>query len=76
MRDKTSKAPYPPAHRLSAGVAQHAAARGLAVYPMQGSVDGYSGDHLLIAPPAVLSQEQAQWAVENLRGAIQSAIQD
>lgn len=76
MRDKTSKAPYPPAHRLSAGVAQHAAARGLAVYPMQGSVDGYSGDHLLIAPPAVLSQDQVQWAVENLRGAIQSAIQE
>jgi hypothetical protein len=41
---------------------------------MQGSVDGVSGDHLLLAPPAVMSQEQASWAVDRLRAAIETAM--
>jgi adenosylmethionine-8-amino-7-oxononanoate aminotransferase len=40
---------------------------------MQGSVDGYSGDHLLIAPPAVITTEQVEWAVAELKGAIEQA---
>jgi len=45
----------------------------LLVYPMQGCVDGYAGDHLLIAPPAVVSQDQISWAAEQLREAIRRA---
>jgi adenosylmethionine-8-amino-7-oxononanoate aminotransferase len=40
--------------------------RGLLVYPMQGSVDGVSGDHILLAPPAVIDGEQIAWSVEQL----------
>jgi adenosylmethionine-8-amino-7-oxononanoate aminotransferase len=40
---------------------------------MQGSVDGYSGDHLLIAPPAIISEEQIRWAGEQLGAAIEEA---
>jgi adenosylmethionine-8-amino-7-oxononanoate aminotransferase len=40
---------------------------------MQGSVDGIAGDHLLIAPPAVITAEQIEWAVEQLRGAIKES---
>jgi adenosylmethionine-8-amino-7-oxononanoate aminotransferase len=45
--------------------------RGLLVYPIQGCVDGTSGDHLLIAPPAVITEEQIHWAVEQLRDSIE-----
>ena len=38
---------------------------------MQGCVDGYSGDHLLIAPPAIISAAQVRWAVEQLQAAIE-----
>jgi adenosylmethionine-8-amino-7-oxononanoate aminotransferase len=48
--------------------------RGLLVYPMQGSVDGVSGDHLLLAPPAILTTEQIDWAAERLRGAVLEAF--
>jgi len=34
-------------------------------------VDGYAGDHLLIAPPAVITAEEIRWAVAELRGAIE-----
>jgi adenosylmethionine-8-amino-7-oxononanoate aminotransferase len=47
--------------------------RGLLVYPMQGCVDGVSGDHLLIAPPAVITAEQINWAAKQLHEAIEEA---
>jgi hypothetical protein len=46
----------------------------LLVYPMQGCADGVSGDHVLIAPPAVITAEQIDWAVEQLREAIEEAV--
>ena len=73
VRNQKTKEPFPPAQNFSAQVAQKAASRGLSVYPMQGSVDGYSGDHLLIAPPAIISEEQIRWAGEQLGAAIEEA---
>jgi adenosylmethionine-8-amino-7-oxononanoate aminotransferase len=70
VADKPSKRPFPPSQNFAAKVGQAASARGLLVYPMQGCVDGTSGDHLLLAPPAVITPEQVTWAVQNLREAI------
>jgi len=33
-----------------------------------------SGDHLLIAPPAVITAEQIAWAVDELRAAITESM--
>ena len=71
VADKQSKKPFASALNFAGRVAQAAMRRGLLVYPMQGSVDGVSGDHLLIAPPSVITQEQIQWAVDQLRDSIQ-----
>jgi hypothetical protein len=43
------------------------------VYPMQGCVDGVAGDHLLIAPPAVIDRDQIDWAVGTLAEAVEEA---
>jgi adenosylmethionine-8-amino-7-oxononanoate aminotransferase len=40
---------------------------------MQGSVDGTVGDHILLAPPAVITQEQVAWSVDQLAAAIREA---
>jgi adenosylmethionine-8-amino-7-oxononanoate aminotransferase len=74
VADKTTKGPFPPEKTFSARVGQAAAKRGVMVYPMQGSVDGIAGDHLLLAPPAVLTPEQITWAVDELRAAILEAM--
>ncbi|HTE88743.1 MAG TPA: aspartate aminotransferase family protein [Terriglobales bacterium] len=66
VADKPSKKPFAPDLNFGGLVAQAATKRGLLVYPMQGSVDGVSGDHLLIAPPAVMTHEQIQWALDQL----------
>jgi adenosylmethionine-8-amino-7-oxononanoate aminotransferase len=74
VADKTSKRPFAPELNFAGRVATAAVKRGLLVYPMQGCVDGVSGDHVLIAPPAVITAEQIDWAVKQLREAIAEAI--
>ncbi|HEU5335724.1 MAG TPA: aminotransferase class III-fold pyridoxal phosphate-dependent enzyme [Terriglobales bacterium] len=71
VADKKTKQPFSREMNFAGRVGQAAAARGLLVYPMQGCVDGYAGDHLLIAPPAVTSPDQIAWAAEQLRAAVE-----
>ena len=73
VADKATKRPFDPELNFAGRVAQAAVNRGLLVYPMQGCVDGVSGDHLLIAPPAVITAEQIDWAAKQLREAIEEA---
>ena len=72
VADRETKAPYPPESGFSSRVAARCQERGVVVYPMQGSVDGFSGDHLLLAPPAVITEQEIAWATECLREAIQA----
>ena len=71
VADKATKQPFAPHLNFAGRVAQAAVERGLLLYPMQGCVDGVSGDHVLIAPPAVITDEQTDWAVKQLREAIE-----
>ncbi len=73
VADKSSKRPFPPDQNFAARVANTALKRGLLVYPMQGSVDGISGDHLLLAPPAVITPDQIVWSAEQLAASIREA---
>lgn len=73
VSDKTNKAPYLMRDNFAGKVAQAATERGLLVYPVQGCVDGDCGDHVLIAPPAVISPDQVSWACEQLSAAIEEA---
>ena len=70
VADKKTKRPFSSDQSFSARVGAAAQKRGLLVYPMQGSVDGISGDHLLLAPPAVITPEQIAWSIEQLSSAI------
>ncbi len=71
VADRKSNQPFAPELNFSGRVGQAAVKRGLMVYPMQGCVDGIAGDHLLIAPPAVITREQIEFAAEQLTGAIE-----
>ena len=73
VADKKTKQPFAQELNFAGRVGQAASARGLLVYPMQGCVDGYAGDHLLIAPPAVTSPDQIAWAAKQLRAAVEEA---
>lgn len=73
VSDKSSKKPFLSDNNFSNTVAQAAIERGLLVYPVQGCADGDCGDHILIAPPAVINEQQVGWACEQLATAIEYA---
>ena len=73
VANQSTKTPFPPHTNFCGLVASAAIERGLLVYPVQGCVDGDCGDHLLIAPPAVISSDQVAWAVSQLASAIEEA---
>ena len=49
-------------------------ARGLMVYPMGGTIDGQRGDHVLLAPPFIVDEQQIDEIVERLGAAVDDAL--
>jgi len=73
VADRASKAPFDPARKLHARVKKEAMARGLLVYPAGGTADGVAGDHVLIAPPFIVSAENIDAIVERLGDSVDAA---
>lgn len=74
VRDRETKAPFDPALRLHARIKKAAMARGLMCYPMGGTIDGRRGDHLLLAPPFIVSETEIEAIVDRLDGALDDAL--
>src|SRR5277367_4467945 len=74
VEDRSSKAPFDPAKKLHAKVKKAAMARGLMVYPMGGTIDGARGDHVLLAPPFIVTADQIGEIVDRLGSAIDDAL--
>jgi adenosylmethionine-8-amino-7-oxononanoate aminotransferase len=74
VQDRAGKQPFDPAKKLHAQVKKQGFSRGLMVYPMGGTVDGWYGDHVLLAPPFIASQADLALIVERLRAAVDAAV--
>ncbi len=74
VRDRGTKAPFDPAHKLHARIKAQAMAEGLMVYPMGGTVDGQHGDHVLLAPPFIVDDMQLDLIVQRLARAVGAAL--
>jgi adenosylmethionine-8-amino-7-oxononanoate aminotransferase len=74
VEDRSSKQPFDPSRRLHARVKQAAMARGLMVYPMGGTIDGIRGDHVLVAPPFIVTEAQIDEIVDRLGNALDDAL--
>ncbi|MDF7647564.1 aspartate aminotransferase family protein [Pantoea sp. Acro-805] len=70
VRDKASKTPFEPALKLHAAIKANCMSRGLMVYPMGGTIDGQYGDHILIAPPFIITANQLDFVVDTLNTVI------
>ena len=73
VRDRATKEPFDPARKLAVGIKKHAMAAGLACYPMGGTIDGKHGDHVLLAPPFIISDDELDMLVDRLGRAIDGA---
>ncbi len=74
VTDRATKAVFDPARKLHARVGEEAYARGLACYPMGGTIDGKRGDHVLVAPPYNVTAAEIGMIVERFGDAIDAAV--
>jgi adenosylmethionine-8-amino-7-oxononanoate aminotransferase len=73
VADRASKAPFDPALHLHERIADAAFARGLAIYPMGGTIDGMRGNHVIIAPSYIATAGDIAAIVERLGDSVDAA---
>jgi adenosylmethionine-8-amino-7-oxononanoate aminotransferase len=74
VSDRETKEPFDPARGLAARVKKAAFEAGLICYPMGGTIDGRRGDHILLAPPFIISEDQIAELTAKLGTALHRAL--
>ena len=74
VADRETKAPFDPARGVAAKIKKAAFEAGLICYPMSGTIDGRSGDHILLAPPFIIEDAQLDELTDKLDAAIGAVI--
>jgi adenosylmethionine-8-amino-7-oxononanoate aminotransferase len=74
VTDRGTKASFDPALKVHERVKAQAFARGLAAYPMGGTLDGKIGDHIIVAPPYIVTAADIDLIVERLGDAVDAAM--
>jgi adenosylmethionine-8-amino-7-oxononanoate aminotransferase len=60
VKDKANREPFPKQDSIAEKIRQAALEQNVLTYPSQGCVDGVRGDHILLAPPFIITPEESQ----------------
>jgi len=74
VADRATREPFDPKLRIHARIKKDALKAGLLCYPMGGTLDGLRGDHVLLAPPFIVGEEQFDELVGKLGGALEAVL--
>ena len=74
VADRATKQPFDPALKLHAKVKKAAMEAGLMCYPMGGTIDGAQGDHVLLAPPFIITDDELDLLIQRLVHAVDAAV--
>ena len=66
VEDRNTKSPFDPAMGINKKLKKATFDAGLICYPMGGTIDGKSGDHILLAPPFIMGDEHVEEIVTKL----------
>jgi len=66
VKDKATREPFPASMAMSKRLEDEAFERFVITYPCTGTVDGVMGDMILLAPPLIITKEQADEVVRVL----------
>ncbi len=72
VENRRIKQPFDPALKVNVRLKNEAFEKGLICYPMGGTIDGYWGDHILLAPPFIASNNDIDKIVGILEVVINS----
>lgn len=74
IADRETKAPFAPELAMNGRVKKAAFERGLACYPVGGTIDGVSGDHVLLAPPYIATEDEIETIADLLAAGLDDAL--
>jgi adenosylmethionine-8-amino-7-oxononanoate aminotransferase len=74
VTDRGSKNVFDPTLKLNERIKSEGIARGLATYPMGGTIDGKQGDHVIVAPPYIATAADIDTIVDRLGEAVDAAL--
>lgn len=74
VSERVSKVPFDPQEAYHKRIKAAAFAAGLICYPMGGTIDGKSGDHVLLAPSFLISDNQIDELVNKLAVAVSDTL--
>ncbi|MDO6729922.1 aspartate aminotransferase family protein [Marinovum sp. 2_MG-2023] len=75
VADRDTKAPFAPEKQVAARFKKAAMANGLICYPMSGTIDGVEGDHILLAPPFIINDDQIGELVDKLSRSLATVLE-
>jgi hypothetical protein len=75
VADCKTKDPFDPSRAINKKIKTAAMEYGLMCYPMGGTIDGNCGDHVLLAPPFIITEDQVEELVEKLSSAIKTVFE-
>jgi adenosylmethionine-8-amino-7-oxononanoate aminotransferase len=75
VTDRATRTTFDPALKLNERVKRAAYERGLACYPMGGTIDGRHGDHVILAPPYIVTAEQVDAIADRFGEAVEAALE-
>ena len=75
VADRGTKDPFDPGEKVNARLKAAAMAEGLMCYPMGGTVDGRTGDHILLAPPFIIDDSHIEMIVDRLGRAVDAVFE-
>lgn len=74
VEDRDTRAPFDPALKLHERAKAEAFVRGLLIYPGGGTADGRAGDHILLAPPYNVTDDELDTIVELLGETVEAIL--
>jgi len=74
VENKETRAPFAPEQNINWAIKQSALHNGLGIYPGGGTMDGVRGDHLLIAPPYIVTNTELEEIVDRLGRSIDAVF--
>ena len=70
VKNRSTKEPFQKKLNIAGKIKKQALDIGLICYPMQGTVDGSKGDHILIAPPFIINESEINEISTKLKSTI------